>query len=57
VEDTKSITISKETDLVKVDIDFPLVNNKTIDDKIYAYVKDYLKTFINGIPSEKISEN
>jgi len=57
IEDIKNIKISKETDLVKVDVDFPLVNNKKIDDKIYAYVKDYLNTFINGITNENISEN
>jgi hypothetical protein len=46
VDENESIKISKETDLVKVNIDFPLIKNKIIDDKIYAYVSDYLDNFL-----------
>jgi hypothetical protein len=57
VDENESIKISKETDLVKVNIDFPLIKNKIIDDKIYAYVSDYLDNFLKWVPTEKLSNS
>lgn len=57
IDESESIKISKETDLVKAYIDFPLTKNKIIDDKIYTYVSDYLDNFLKDVPTEKLSEN
>ncbi|MDD3303197.1 MAG: DUF333 domain-containing protein [Candidatus Gracilibacteria bacterium] len=55
VENQKNIKISKETDSIKVDIDFSLVGNKNIDDKVYKYVKEYIVNFSNGIKNQDTS--
>lgn len=57
IDESERIKISKETDLVKAYIDLPLVKNKTIDDRIYDYVSDYLDDFLKGVPTEKVSDN
>jgi hypothetical protein len=57
VENKNVIKICKETDLVKANVEFPLTKNKIVDDKIYAYVSDYLDNFLKDIPTEKLSEN
>lgn len=56
-DETKSIKISKETDLVIANLEFPLVDNKKIDDTVYNYVENYLDKFLLEVPTEKLSDN
>jgi len=55
VENQKNIKVSKENDSIKIDIDFSLVGNKNIDDKVYKYVKEYIVNFSNWIKNQDTS--
>lgn len=53
----KSVKISKENKYVVANINFEIVDNKKIDEKIYNYVSDYLDKFISELPKEELLNN
>nr|MDD3720796.1 DUF333 domain-containing protein [Candidatus Gracilibacteria bacterium] len=56
-EDSKVLSLSKETDNLKIDINLQLVTNKAINEKVYIYIKNYLKEFVKSIDLENVSPN